>query len=453
MGAHATEILKSAVIILSLATLGTAAAIYALMEFHFRRQLARQARRVILENRLSLAPAETQPEVFWSKSSRRDQEIILDVLVDQSAGAESRGQEAIFQTLAALGVIDRWLRELHQGSVRERVRAATRLASVRDPLAVEALTRAAEDGAWEVRLAVTVALGRLKEPQGVEGLIRVAQNSERSVPDLTLAAALAACAEKEPALLGDLVRSREPRLRILASWALSEIADRSVLGLLLGITFDPDPEVRAKSARALARVHERETVAALMRLARDPVWFVRVRALDALGALGDAAGEDTALQGLEDPVREVRARAASTLRQICGMKGEVAAKVLAAASRRGFNSLISEWDRAGFVWEVVKGLSTGDWAHYQESLRTARILIEAGTTHALANFVLVFPDLKVRLRLVQLFRESSLPDAREEILSLARQPECHRLVKRKIEELFADAAPVSAATNQHSRVV
>jgi HEAT repeat protein len=443
MGTDAAEILKSAVTILGLSMLGAAATIYLLMEIHFHRQLARQARRVILENRLSPAPAEDQPEVFWSKSSRRDQEIILDILVDQADEGGSQGQNAIRQTLIGLGVMDDWLHDLRHGSVAGRVRAAMRLASVRDPSGVEALVRAAEDSSWQVRLAVTLALGRLKDPAGVQGLIRVAQNLSRTVPDLTLAAALAACAEKDPALLAELVRSPQARLRILASWALSEVADRSVLDALLEITSDPDPEVRAKSARALARVRERESVAALTRLAKDPVWFVRVRALDALGELGE--GEEAAFAALEDPVREVRARAAFALRQIDGMKGEVAAKVLAVASRRGFNSLISEWDRAGFLWEVVKGLSTRDWGRYRESVRTVRILIDAGVTHSLAHFVLVFPDLKVRLRLVRLFRESQSPDLRAEILALAGQPGCHALVKREIMELFSSAAVSPAA--------
>jgi HEAT repeats len=445
------EILKSAVIILGLSTLGSAVAIYLLMEIHYRRQLARQARRIILGSRLSPAPAEQEPEIFWSKSSRRDREIILDILVDQSTLSEAKWQNAIKQMLIGLGVFDRWQREVLHGSVAERVRAATRLGSIRDPRGIAALVSAAGDASWQVRLAAALALGRLKDPEGVPGLIRVAQNPVRAVPDLTLAAALAACAEGKPSLLADLIASPEPRLRIMASWALSEIADRSVLDQLLDVAGDPDPEVRAKSARALARVHDHGAVAALMRLARDPVWFVRVRAMDALGELRDVAGEEAAFQGLEDPVREVRSRAAFALRQMRGMKGEVAAKVLATSSRRGFNSLISEWDRAGFLWEVVKGLSTRHWGRYQESLRTVRILIDAGVTRTLANFILVSPDLKVRLRLARLFLESSSVRVKAEIRAVAKHPGCHRLVAQKIDQTFPDAAPASVGPTRAAK--
>ena len=299
-------------------------------------------------------------------------------------------------------------------------------------------------GAYAFFSAV-ILTGNVLTTYGTDTLLIRELAGSRDPRSALLAAALAACAEKDPALLAELVRSPQARLRILASWALSEVADRSVLDALLEITSDPDPEVRAKSARALARVRERESVAALTRLAKDPVWFVRVRALDALGELGE--GEEAAFAALEDPVREVRARAAFALRQIDGMKGEVAAKVLAVASRRGFNSLISEWDRAGFLWEVVKGLSTRDWGRYRESVRTVRILIDAGVTRSLAHFVLVFPDLKVRLRLVRLFRESPSPHLRAEILAVAGQPGCHALVKREIMEIFSGAA-VSPAVRQ-----
>jgi HEAT repeats len=440
MASHSAEILKSAVLILGLSTLGSAVAIYLLMEIHYRRQLARQVRRMILESRLCPAPAEGAPEIFWSASNRRDREIILEILVEQAAGAEEKWQDAVRQMLAGLGVFDRWLSEVQHGSVARRVQAAHHLGSIPDPRGIEALVSAAEDSAWQVRLAVALSLGRLRDPKGVPGLIRVAQNPIRAVPDLTLAAALAACAEGQPALLVELLRSPEPRLRVMASWALSEIADSSVLEPLLDVTSDPDLEVRAKSARALARIRHREAVGALMRLARDRVWFVRVRALDALGELADPAAEPAALQGLEDPSREVRSRAAFALRQIRGMNGEVAAQVLATASRRAFHSLISEWDRAGFLWEVVKGLPLRDARRYDESRRTVRVLMDAGVTRALANFVLVFPDLKVRLRLVRLFHESSSPEAGARMLAIGKMPECHRLVARKIAKLFSDSA-------------
>jgi HEAT repeats len=436
MGSHSVEIIKAAALILGLTTLGAAVTIFLLMETVFRRRQSLQVRRLMLASRLSPSPEEKDPDVSWSHSSRSDREIILDILVDQSISAGAKWRNAIRQTLFGLGVYDGWISELRDGSVARKVRAANRLGAIQDPRGIQALVNAATDPSRRVGLAVVLALGRLKDPEGISGLMRIAGRSDRAVPDLTLAAALAACAEGKPALLNDLLRSPVPRLRIMATWALSEVADPSVLEPVLDVTSDPDPEVRGKSARALARIRNHKAVAALMRLARDPVWFVRVRALDALGELGHPEGEPVAMQGLEDPMKEVRYRAASALRQILGMKGEVAAKVLSTASRRGFNSLISEWDRAGFLGQVVEGLSTRDWARFQESMKTVRILIEAGVTHALGNFIVVYPDVKVRLRLARLFAESASTKRRAELVATGRHPMCHPLVRKKIEKII-----------------
>jgi HEAT repeat protein len=120
-------------------------------------------------------------------------------------------------------------------------------------------------------------------------------------------------------------------------------------------------------ARALSRIPLPESTDAILRLARDPIWFVRLRALAALGQVRASSAESVVLDRLQDEVREVRFRAAAPLRQIRGMKGEIVREVLATRPRLSFDSLISEWERAGFLWEVVAGLSTRDFSRFVES--------------------------------------------------------------------------------------
>lgn len=377
--------------------------------------------------------AEVLREV-WSSGNRRDKEITEDIVVDECRLPDAESRRVAEQALIGAGLVEHWAQELRRRRVSRRMRAALRLGFVHHPRGMKALAAAAEDLSPAVQLAVILSLGRLKDVQGLAVLIRLARKPGRTVPDLTLVAALAGCATGCPERLVDLLEAPEARTRVIGGWALSEVADRTVLPQVLKAARDPEPEVRAKIARALARIPCRESLDTLCRLAEDPVWFVRVRALDALGRHPSPSGEAAASYALDDEAREVRYRAAYALRQIRGMKGEIVREVLATRSRLSFDSLISEWDRAGFLWNEVAGLSTRDWPRFIESREVLKALIAAEVTRALVHFVMVFPDIKVRLRLVRLLLEAPGPNVRAELVALADQPRCERRVAAKIRE-------------------
>jgi HEAT repeat protein len=426
------ELLQSAVLVLSLSALTLALGVYLLMHVRHYRQLARETRRSMLANFLS--PAWDAPTIqsLWSSRGRSDREILAEVLIARRQSLEAREAGAFEQEVAAAGITEHWVRQLRRGLVSRRVRAAINLGYFHEARGVEALVAAAEDPSPEVELAVALSLGRLRDPEGLPGLMRLTQKPPSVIPDLTLAAALAACAQTCPKRLAGLLEAPQERSRIIGAWALSEVSDSAVLPQLLMAARDAHPEVRAKVARALARLSDRTAVEALNGLARDPRWFVRVRALDALGKLHASAGEAAALAGLGDEMREVRYRAAYTLREIAGMKSQMVVKVLTAGSPQSFESLMSEWERAGFLWGAVAQLSTRDWARFQESRELLRTLVAAGVTRALVNFVRVFPDLKVRLRLVRLLAGAPDPRVRADLLALAHQPGCDRRVAAAI---------------------
>lgn len=433
---YTLRIIKPAVLILGILALGLAFLVYFLMDLYHRRQIARNARRLILSSKLFPPLGGEALRALWSKSGRGDREHIEDILVDMCRSPDNHVREAVERSIIEAGILERWLRGLRDGRVSRRVRSASRLGCVHDLRSVHALARAAGDSSPDVKLAVTLSLGRLKDPKGLPGLFHIASKPLRDVPDLTLAASLAACAAKSPGTVATFLQAREARQRIVGAWALSEVADSTVLYYLLAAARDPEAEVRAKVARALARISGPQCMEALQRLARDPVWFVRVRALDALGKLEASAGVQTVLEGLKDESREVRYRAAFALRSIGGMRADLATKVFHTLPRSSFEALVSEWDQAGFIWEVVSGLSTRDFPRFLESQVTARILIAAGVMRGLAYMLLVFPDVKVRLRLLRLFLEVPSPEVRSELLSLAAQPRCDRRVVGAIRRAF-----------------
>ncbi len=439
MDSPSLDHVRTAVIVLGLVALGTASLIYLLMELNYRRQLSRQTRKLLLSSQLTSGLEEQSFKDLWRRCGRSDQEILEEILVDHCRSASDSSLGKAKALLSGLGVCERWIRELRKGRVARRVQAAMRLGYCRDLQGIVALVAATEDPSPQVELAVTLSLGRLKDPRGIRGLVRIAQKPTRRVPDMTLAAALAACGKASPARLAELLHAPQESSRIAGAWALSEVGDASVLRQLVGASRDPAPEVRAKVARALGRIQDENSLAVLHRLALDPVWFVRVRALDALGRLRATQAADAAVRGLGDPVREVRHRAASALRLIGGMTGEFAGRVIATCPRAKLADLVSEWDRAGFLWDLVSGLSTRDWRRYVESTGIAQELIRAGITRALVQFALVFPDLKVRLRLVRHLAKFGSSNVRAELDALSSAGSFDPRVAAMIRKAFAGA--------------
>jgi hypothetical protein len=149
------------------------------------------------------------------------------------------------------------------------------------------------------------------------------------------------------------------------------------------------------------------------------------------------------MAGLEDPRPEVRYRAAYALRRIHGMQGRVIAKVLAEGSPRSFYSLISEWDRAGFLNDLVAGLSTRDWERFLECRTHLKTLIAAGVVQPLVDFVLVFPDIKVRLRLLRLLLGCSDPHLDMKLRALPEREGCDPRVARVIRDAAKADQPMT----------
>jgi len=425
--------------------LALAVGVFFWMEIRYHGQLAHEARRLMLSNLLIPSWGAGTLREVWLSSGRSDRQILEEILVAHRQALEAGQADQFEHAVIDSGVYEHWLQQLRAGSVRRRVTAATRLGHFHDRRGVQALVAAAQDPSPQVELAVALSLGRLKDPAGLRALVALAKKSRSAIPDLTLTGALAACAESPAARLVSLLEGPADRTRVIGAWALSEVSDLTVLPQLRRAAQDPEPEVRAKVARALARIPGRESVEALRLLAHDPVWFVRLRAFDALGKLSDRVGEAMALAGLADEVREVRYHAAYALRQIAGMKAEVAMRVLVTRSRRDFNSLLSEWERAGFLWQVAGGLSARDPKRFQESCEFLRALIAAGFTRALRNFVLVFPELKVRLRLVRLLAEAASPQVRRDLRAVVGKPACDRRVAAAICARLADAGEAVSA--------
>jgi HEAT repeat protein len=437
---------RVAVEILCVISLAMGLATYLSMELRHRVLIARQARRLILASRIPPSPNFEKLREVWQRSGRRDRKLLADVLLDLVRLPGGAWEDEALRALREFGILDRWLSDLNSRRLSVRVQAAIKLGFCQDERSVQALIGAAEYPSRDLALAVVLSLGRLQSPKAVGGLIRIASRLDLAVPDLTLAAALAAAAESEPGRLCEMLHARDARLRILGSRALSEIADASVLPELLQSLGDTAAEVRASLCRALAKAGSRRSLEALLKLAEDPVWFVRVRAMDALGRLKDADAVTAVVTALDDSNPAVRTRAAWALRKIRGMDTEGGTRIIKEGSRRRAHSFISEWDRAGWLWEVAAGLSPANSERAAASLGAVAVLIEAGFVRVLTSFVRVYPDREVRLRLLDALLASPRADLRRELASVAAEAPSAEPIANKIHEaLQASESPLAGA--------
>lgn len=404
-----------------------------LMQVRYSRNLARGTRRLTFANLMGSPWDAKSLEELWEDSAADDRMAIEDVLATETHFASELEVSVFRGAVTGCSVYTSWLARLRTGRMLERVRAARMLGYFPDGRGIQALTQALHDRSPKVVLSSLLSLGRLRALAAVPELVKSLPDLPRTIPNVTLTAVLAGCARQEPESLAGLMKSADERLRLVGAWAISEIADTSVLTHLVAAIADRYPEVRAKVARGLGRIPDAESVAALQIMVRDPVWFVRYRALRALGDLRAPEGTDPALSALADEVREVRYGAAYALRKIRGMESRIVVELLRAGGQLGFDSLISEWDRAGFLYLLAGELTHPAEVQVNASREFLKILIDHGITSTLESFVLLYPDPEVRWMLANLLLDAPRAEPPDRLLALVENPRCDPRIAELIQ--------------------
>ncbi len=435
--------LETALIVLALCNFVLGVGMFFLMQVRYSQNLARGTRRLSYAS-LIVPPYDVASlEGLWAVAPREDREAIEEVLIEESFFSGEENRAGFLQAVTASSIHAAWIQRLKKGRTLDRVHAARILGYFPDEGGVRALTQALGDSSAKVALSAVLSLGRLKAGTAVPALVEALPHLPRIIPDITLTAVLASCARNEPKSLAQLLKSPDDRIRHIGAWALSDIADASVLADMVSAANDSYAEVRAKVARGLARIPQALSVQTLAVLAYDPVWFVRLRALHSLGELGMPEGAGIAFAGLDDEGHEVRSRAAYALRKIQGMNLDLAVEVLRTKPRSSFESLISEWERAGFLDGLAQNLADPGSEKADASREFLRVLIGAGVTSTLESFVLLYPDAEIRMRIVRLLLEAPQPQVRAQLAMLARDPHCDPRVAQAITNVEA----VPAAQN------
>jgi len=199
---------------------------------------------------------------------------------------------------------DAALRDLAQGSPKARIAAAQALGDVEDPAeqrqAIDALCRALDDDAAEVRAEACAGLGALGDPQVIAALVKRLDDGSPGVRQ-NAAIALGTLAHADGfAPLAQALLDGPADLRFQAATSLAEIDPARAYLPLVAALGDRDPQVVAAAALSLGASGDARAVAQLVPQLDHADAATRFDVAYALAELGCPRGRDVLVAALGD---------------------------------------------------------------------------------------------------------------------------------------------------------
>jgi HEAT repeat protein len=217
-------------------------------------------------------------------------------LMDQDAEVRSKAIEGLWESEEA-SLIDPLINLLEQDS-SEKVQAA----------AATALGKFA-------MLAELEKLRPSHKSKLCQALLAIINNKSRplEVKRRALEAAAPLSLPQMKKAIMEAYRSRNPRLKTSAIFAMGKNCDQSWLPILLKELASPDVEVRYEAAGACGELGEKEATPYLVELVYDPDVDVQLAAIQALGKIGDPEAKGCLEQCLDNPSQIIQQAAEQAL--------------------------------------------------------------------------------------------------------------------------------------------
>ena len=255
---------------------------------------------------------------------------------------------SVVRVIARRGLIDAALADL-RGSwlATRRAKAAELLGAAGVDAATDLLIEALADREVQVRVVATRALGRIGDPRAVGPLL---DGIAAGVPPRVIATAVAGIDRISRVSLEPSLTHQDATHRAVAAEVAGLVLAVDVIPVLVTLLDDPEPEVRIRSARALGRCGSPQARPALERATRPGNLLpLRVVATRALSQLADDSAVPILRELFADPRVEVARLAAvgllaagpageNTVVEALheqGLRGDVARNAMADARRRG----------------------------------------------------------------------------------------------------------------------
>jgi HEAT repeat protein len=237
--------------------------------------------------------------------------VLREVLVEYLRFLQGDERRFLLRMANSIGLVRRFVSELHQRDRDVRVRAAEALTELADPDTVEPLLMTLADPVPEVRIQAVAALARIKNPMAVKSVL-IQLDRENDWAAHRIADALSEFGPGAVPMLNEYVH-RSGRHVGLVIRALGRIGDHRSESVLLEMLEVSDKEIRIRAAAALGSTCTPIGIQDLVQALRDEAWEVRAQAAKALGECGDRIAVPALRYALTDISWWVRNNAAVAL--------------------------------------------------------------------------------------------------------------------------------------------
>lgn len=285
----------------------------AMLAWVARMELRRRARlEAALEAWAAAAPDAVPPQLARLRRWP-DRRLFVALCLERLPAAAPVLRARLVAWLDAQGLLDHWIRQLRARDAWRREQAAEMLGIAQAPRTVDALIRALDDPALDVRMRAARALGEFGGARARRALLD-ALTDENRWSSIRIADLLADMGHEVLQDVLDAFPTMGRGARLAAVDVVARVGGAAMGPFFVSLLADPDADIRARAAAALGRVDYAGAAPQLLIALDDSEWPVRAMAAKSLGALGYTPAIQRLCHALRDHEWWVRANAAEALR-------------------------------------------------------------------------------------------------------------------------------------------
>lgn len=209
--------------------------------------------------------------------------------------------------------------------------------------------------------------------------------------------------------------------------------------------FEPDEEVRDKALDVLARHKTSNSVEMVSQVALyDLSAQIRSKAVSILAEYDHESVFETVILSCADPAREVRAAAARSLFRLTFNRAEAWTRIAQCGDSYRMTQVARAAIEADFVDRSIERLIHEDVNYAREALALIALLIRAGETADLFEYLRKGEDLNTKLAILRVFKIVSTDAVVEQLAGLKSSGAAAPEILSELTQVLEERSPVIA---------